>query len=229
MKLLPKPTLGGRHVTLQPLLLTHVDALLAAATESRTTYGFTIVPVDRPSMVNYVELALRDDDAGRSVSFVVRDAGGDVVGTTRYRDLEYWSWPGGRPMPPLPAPDAPDALEIGSTWYAERVQRTGVNTEAKLLLCAYAFEVWRVRRITWKTDERNARSRAAIARIGATFEGLLRAHRAGTDDTVRATAHFSMLATEWPACRERLERRLARGGSFDTSPSEHLDRTSSSA
>ena len=124
--------------------------------------------------------------------------------------IEHWKWPG-EPPAPLPALEAPDAVEIGFTWYAERVQRTALNTEAKLLLCTHAFERWEVRRVTWKTDERNARSRAAIARLGARFDGVLRANRADADNVVRSTACFSMLAGEWPEARSGLLRHLSRG------------------
>jgi RimJ/RimL family protein N-acetyltransferase len=133
-----------------------------------------------------------------------------VVGTTRFMEIEHWRWPG---PPAAPVPVGPDAVEIGCTWYAERVQRTALNTEAKLLLCGHAFERWRVRRVTWKTDERNARSRAAILRLGARFDGILRANRPGADahGHVRSTAFFSMLAGEWPEARAGLIQRLERG------------------
>jgi hypothetical protein len=113
--------------------------------------------------------------------------------------------------PPPPIPSGPDVVEIGWTWYAVGAQRTAVNTEAKLLLCTHAFERWRVRRVSWKTDARNARSRAAILRLGAQFDGILRAHRAAGDGTVRDSAFFSMLAAEWPAARQRLAEHLAGG------------------
>jgi RimJ/RimL family protein N-acetyltransferase len=200
-------TLRGRHVHLSPLLPEHAPALLAAANESRTTYAFTLVPDHPAAMDDYIRDALAEERTGRAVPFVVRDATGTIVGSTRFHDIERWTWPGA-PAEPLPA--GPDAVEIGHTWYAERVQRTALNTEAKLLLCTYAFEEWRVRRITWKTDARNARSRQAIQRLGARFDGCLRAHRPAADGTVRDTAFFSMLAAEWPAARAALVARLAR-------------------
>jgi RimJ/RimL family protein N-acetyltransferase len=122
--------------------------------------------------------------------------------------IDWWRWPG---EPPAPVPEGPDAVEIGATWYAERAQRTAINTEAKLLLCTHAFEIWKVRRVTWKTDARNARSRAAIERLGARFDGVLRADRAGADNAVRSTAYYSMLAEEWPEARDSLVRRLGAG------------------
>lgn len=205
---LETPTLVGRQVRLEPLETAHAGALLAAANESRATYAFTFVPADLASMEAYVATALAERDAGQSLPFVVRDAAGAVVGSTRFMCIEHWTWFGG--SPPAPVPEGPDAVEIGFTWYAERVQRTALNTEAKLLLCIHAFERWRVRRVTWKTDSRNERSRAAIARLGARLDGVLRAHRPAADNTVRSTAFFSMLAEEWPAARRQLEARLER-------------------
>ncbi len=203
------PVLTGRHVSLEPLAVEHVEALVSAANESRATYDLTFVPASAPTMEAYILTALAEQEDGRSLPFVVRDAAGGVVGTTRFMEIEHWRWPGGVPLPPVP--DGPDAVEIGCTWYAERVQRTALNTEAKLLLCAHAFERWKVRRVTWKTDERNARSRAAILRLGARFDGVLRANRPAADDTVRSTAFFSMLASEWPDARRGLLQRLERG------------------
>jgi RimJ/RimL family protein N-acetyltransferase len=208
MRLLESPTLSGRHVRLEPLASEHVDALFAASDESRATYDMTFVPASRDGMMDYVARALDEKVRGESIPFVVRDASGAVIGTTRFMFIEWWRWPG-EPLPPVPS--GPDAVEIGCTWYAERVQRTAVNTEAKLLLCAHAFETWGVRRVTWMTDARNARSRAAIERIGARLDGLLRAHRPGAGNVVRSTACYSMLASEWPDARRALVRRLERG------------------
>jgi RimJ/RimL family protein N-acetyltransferase len=167
------------------------------------------MPADLAGMEAYVAAALADRERGVSLPFAVRDGTGALVGSTRFMTIEYWQWPG---PPPAPVPVGPDAVEIGFTWYAERAQRTAVNTEAKLLLCAHAFEVWRVRRVLWKTDARNERSRAAILRLGARFDGVLRAHRPGADGAVRDTAFFSMLAGEWPEAKQGLLRRLARAG-----------------
>jgi RimJ/RimL family protein N-acetyltransferase len=203
-------TFVGRHVRLEPLELDHAPALLAAANAARATYAFTLVPRFLAGMEAYVMAALAEQERGESIPFVVKDATGAVVGSTRFMCVERWTWPEDLPPPP-PVPDGPDAVEIGYTWYAERVQRTALNTEAKLLLCTHAFERWRVRRVTWKTDSRNERSRAAIARLGAKLDGVLRAHRAGADNQVRSTAFFSMLAEEWPDARQALIQRLERG------------------
>ncbi len=207
MRKLESPTLVGRHVRLEALGLEHAEGLLAAANAARETYAFTLVPSSLAGMEAYVSAALADQERGASLPFVVRDGAGGIVGTTRFLDIEHWQWPG---EPPAPVPIGPDVAEIGFTWYAERVQRTALNTEAKLLLARHAFETWRVRRLTWKTDERNLRSRAAIERIGARFEGVLRAHRPGADNVVRSTAFYSMLAAEWPAARLALLQKLER-------------------
>ncbi len=214
MQGLEVPTLVGRHVRLEPLAREHADALLLAGNESRSTFGFTIVPDTKAAMAAFMDTAF-SQFYGESMPFVARDAHGVIVGTTRFMFIERWRWhgpPAARFVGPgidPPTVGAPDALEVGATWYAERVQRTALNTEAKLLLCTHAFERWGVRRVTWKTDERNARSRAAIARLGAKLDGVLRAHWPGaTDGKVRNTAFYSMLAEEWPAARLALEARL---------------------
>jgi RimJ/RimL family protein N-acetyltransferase len=104
----------------------------------------------------------------------------------------------------------PNALEIGSTWYAASAQRTAVNTECKFLLLTHAFEVWKVLRVVLKTDARNTRSRNAIQRIGAKFEGVRRRHSPASDGGVRDAAFFSIIREEWPQVREDLLRKLAR-------------------
>jgi len=199
-------TLSGRHVRLDLLAPDHAQGLFAAASESRATYGLTLVPDSLPSMQRYIDGLLAEHARGESLPFVVREASGAVVGATRYMSIERWSW--APHAAPAPVPAGPDVLEIGGTWYAERVQRTAVNTEAKLLLCTYAFETLGVRRVMWKTDARNERSRRAILRLGARFDGVLRAQRAGFDGVVRDSAYYSMLGSEWPEAKEGLLARL---------------------
>ena len=97
-------------------------------------------------------------------------------------------------------------MEIGWTWLRRSAQRSGANTEAKRLMLAHAFETWQVRRVTLKTDARNARSRAAIARLGATLDGLLRGHIPASDGGPRTSAVFSILDAEWPAVRDAARR-----------------------
>ncbi len=200
--------LAGRHVRLEPLRADHAGPLHHAATESRATFALTLVPDSLAAMQAYVENLLVEQARGESLPFVVLHPSGDVVGATRYMSVEWWSW--GSHTPPDPVPVGPDALEIGGTWYAERVQRTRLNTEAKLLLCTHAFETLGVRRIQWKTDARNTRSRTAILRLGARFDGVLRAQRAGADGVVRDSAYYSMLRAEWGDAKARLVDMLSR-------------------
>ena len=110
----------------------------------------------------------------------------------------------------VPATGTLDRASIGHTWLDPAAQRSPVNTEAKLLLLAHAFDTWGVRAVRLQTDARNARSRAAIERIGCTLDGVLRADRPAADGSVRDSAVFSMLADEWPAARAALVARLAR-------------------
>lgn len=196
--------LEGSRVRLEPLTAGHAPALARAAAGSRATYGFTLVPEGVASAARYIAEALAD----QALPFATVDRGsGTVVGSTRYFNLERWTWPPGSPYDR--GEDRPDAVEIGWTWLAEPAQRTPVNTEAKLLMLAHAFEVWRVRRVSFNTDARNARSRAAIERLGARLDGLLRAARVAADGGIRDTAAYSIVEAEWPEVRARLTRFLA--------------------
>ena len=109
-----------------------------------------------------------------------------------------------------PGERGPDGVEIGWTWLASSVQRSAINTEAKLLMLRHAFETWGARVVRLKTDRRNARSRAAIERIGGRLDGVLRAHTVGRDGALRDTAYYSIIESEWPAVRASLEERVVR-------------------
>jgi RimJ/RimL family protein N-acetyltransferase len=199
--------LEGRHVRLEPLGVGHAQDLLAAASGPRQTYGFTTVPADEPSMVDYIEAALRDQKVGRALPFAtVAKATGRVVGSTRFGNIEFWAWPPGSAN--QRGEDTPDAAEIGWTWLAADVQRTPINTEAKLMMLAHAFEAWRVHRVSLMTDARNERSRRAILRLGARFDGVIRAQRPGSDGAIRDTAAFSILDHEWSVVKRQLQSRL---------------------
>jgi RimJ/RimL family protein N-acetyltransferase len=132
---------------------------------------------------------------------------GVVIGSTRFWNLERWSWPEGHR---LYGRNTPDACEIGWTWLAQSAIRTPANTEAKFLMLVHAFEVWEVLRVCLHTDVRNQRSRAAIERIGGQLEGILRAHRMAADFIPRDSARYSIVAAEWPAVKERLQQKLDR-------------------
>ena len=202
--------LEGRHVRLEPLTPAHAPALVEAASGPRDSYGFTVVPSTLGEARSYIESALADQAAGRALPFATRArAVGRVIGSPRFGNIEFWTWPADSPHA---RPDGtPDVVEIGWTWLAADAQRTAVNTEAKLLMLTHAFETWRVRAVKLNTDARNARSRAAIERIGARFDGVLRAHRTASDGGIRDNAAFSLLAEEWPAARAKLRARLTEG------------------
>lgn len=212
---MPRPvSLTGDRVVLEPLDLEHVGGLVAAASEDRATYALTSVPDSVEGARAYVEAALSEQATGTSLPFAVRTPDGRVVGSTRFLDLEVWPdrpvLPGVRP--PLALDATPTVGEIGATWYSASVQRTGLNVEAKLLLLGLAFDAWGSLRICFKTDARNARSRTAIERLGARFEGVRRAQVRAADGGARDTAYYSVLRDEWPEVRSYLERRLEQGG-----------------
>lgn len=188
-------TLRGTRVELEPLSLEHCAELAVAALEDRATYGFTLVPPSLEAMNREVAALLEADDV---VPFAQRDVAGErLVGMTRFMTVR--SRPNAR---------APYAVEIGGTWLAASAQRSGINTEAKLLLMSYAFEQWGVSRVELKTDSRNERSRTAIMRLGATFEGVLRHYQpsmvAGEEERYRDTAMFSVVDDEWPRVKAHL-------------------------
>lgn len=200
-------TLEGRFARLEPLTMAHVPGLCAAAAGPRDTYGFTLVPQGEAETAAYVRGALDEQEAGRALPFATIDRSrGEVVGSTRLFNIEFWPWPPGNVN--QRGTDRPDVAEIGWTWLAASAQRTPINTEAKLLMLAHAFDEWRVHRVSLMTDARNQRSRDAIMRLGARFDGVLRAARPASDGTIRDTAAFSILDTEWPAVRSRLQARL---------------------
>ena len=194
--------LTGRFVRLEPVSLEHVTALAAAASEDRSTYTWTAVPDGVDQFRANVEHVMEERAAGRRLAFatVALDGapGGRVVGSTAFLDPQFWFGSGGHL----------DSIEIGATWLAASAQRTPINTEAKLLMLVHAFDGLGVHRVVLNTDARNERSRAAIARIGATFEGVLHSFRYGVEGTPRDTATFAIPAREWPAVRARLEARL---------------------
>lgn len=207
MPALDPVTLEGRHVRLEPLAMAHVLPLLAAAGGPRETFFYTTVPSDEEAMRRYVEGLLRAQASGAALPFATVDRpAGRVVGATRFLNVEFWEWPAGSSH--RRGPGAPDVVEIGGTWLAPSAQRTGINTEAKLLMLTHAFEVWRVHRVSLVTDARNARSRNAILRLGARFDGILRAARVASDFTIRDTAAYSILDGEWPEVKDRLAARL---------------------
>lgn len=203
--------LRGERVTLEPLQDEHVEGLVAAAEADRSTFTHTGVPNGPIEMEAYVSGLLADADRGLVLPFVQRrtvESGepSEIVGCTRYLDVKWW-----------PTGERATELEIGGTWLATHAQRTGINTEAKLLLLTHAFEVLDVWRVAICTDAHNEQSRTAIERIGATFEGVLRNHRLGTGSAwpvdgpiYRNTAVYSIIREEWRAVRAHIEALLDR-------------------
>jgi N-acetyltransferase len=200
-------TLSGKHIRLEPLDRGHIDGLVAAAAGDASLYQWTVVPRTKSEAIHYVDTALQSRDSGAAVPFAIVLRNGAVVGSTRFWNLERWVWPEGHPEKGL---RIFDACEIGHTWLAPSAIRTAANTEAKLLMLTYAFETWDVLRVCLHTDARNLRSRAAIERIGGTFEGILRAHRMGADLAPRDSARYSILAVEWPSVKQNLQNLLNR-------------------
>jgi N-acetyltransferase len=197
-------TLRGTHVELIPLDLAHAAELADAAAGNRSTYDYTQVPDGVDAMGAYIDQLLGAQDRGEVVPFAQRRLDdGRLVGCTRFMELRHWR---GRPEP--------DEVEIGGTWLAAGAQRTPVNTEAKLLLLTHAFDVWQVWRVALCTDARNERSRKAIERLGARYEGILRHHRmshvGAEPGRPRDSALFSITDTDWPEVRARLTAMLTR-------------------
>ncbi len=203
--------LEGGTVRLEPLSERHIPALVEAAGEDRSNYQWTYTPNGHTEMTDYVRDALEKVASGAHVAFAtVRLGAGPggtdvVVGATRFCEIAFWQWPPGATHQ---RHGVPDVVDIGFTWLAGSAQRTSVNTEAKLLMMSHAFEVWRVHRVALQTDVRNKRSWAAIERIGGQLDGIMRADRPGSDDTVRTSARFSIMAAEWPDVKARLTARL---------------------
>jgi RimJ/RimL family protein N-acetyltransferase len=188
-------TLEGALVRLEPLEARHFDDILAAALSDPTIW--THIPYhvrERSDVERLFALALERHAAGTGITFATL-AGPDkrVVGSTSIR---------------LTDPDTP-TVEIGSTWIVPAWQKTRVNTEAKYLQLSHCFERMGITRVEFKTDALNARSRAAIRRIGATEEGTLRSHMRRQNGTIRDSVYFSIIASEWPTVKASLQARLA--------------------
>ena len=194
----PSPVLlEGRHVRLEPLAQRHAEGLLAAAADP-AIFKYLLIPpfTSLDSVRLWLDEALRAQAAGTEVAYAtMRCSDGRVVGSTRFIDIR-------RPH---------RGLEIGWTWLTPEAQRTAINTEAKYLMLRQAFDGWGALRVQLKTDANNAKSRAAILRLGAVFEGILRKQLLRAHDAYeRDTAMFSITAPEWPVAKAGLEAKLAR-------------------
>jgi N-acetyltransferase len=195
-------SLQGKHIRLEPLGPQHVDGLAGAAAADPSLYRWSPVPQGKNETTAYVDTALAWRDAGTAAPFaIVRLPDEIVIGSTRFWNIERWAWPAGHSSY---GRHVPDACEIGYTWFARSAVRTAANTEAKFLMLCHAFEVWQVLRVCFHTDARNERSRAALERIGAQREGILRSHRMAADFIPRDSVRYSIVAAEWPSVKQRL-------------------------
>lgn len=188
-----QPTLTGEHVHLRPLAPEDRDALVAAAADGAQTELFFTNVTTFADPDAAMAAIFRERDHGRAMPFAVETPDGRVVGLTRYMRMN----------------EGHRRLEIGGTFYAAAVQRTGVNTEAKLLLLGHAFEAMGCNVVQLRTDWFNTRSQAAIERLGAKRDGLLRNHQL-QDGRLRDVVVYSIIAAEWPGVQRHLRFLLAR-------------------
>jgi len=187
--------LEGRHVRLEPLTLGHCGGLCEVGLDAELWRWIPTPVRTAEEMTEYVETALTEQESGVALPFaLIERATGRVIGSTRYANIERTH----------------HRVEIGWTWVARAWQRTAVNTEAKYLLLQQAFETLGCMRVELKTDSLNAKSRAAILRIGAKEEGIFRNHMITSSGRIRHTVYFSILDSEWPEVKARLEERLGR-------------------
>jgi RimJ/RimL family protein N-acetyltransferase len=187
-------TLSGKFVRLAPMRPEHAAALLEAGRSSEIWEWMPARPVTAETMVSWLEKAMQAESQRREYPFVVvRLTDGRVIGSTRYLDVQ----------------EDDRTVEIGWTWYAPDAWGGVVNPEAKYLLMRHAFDEWRAIRVALKTDVRNLHSQAAIKKLGASFEGTLRNQRIRPDGSYRDTVIFSIIESEWPAVKLRLEQRIA--------------------
>ena len=186
--------LEGSQVRLEPLDRRHADDLAVAAADPLIWRWLPVQVNSREDLEHWIDDALAAAAAGTEHAFAVIDQRtGRAVGSTRYMDI---------------AP-AHKGVEVGWTWYGRDAWGSAVNPESKLLLLGHAFEDWGAIRLYLKTDSLNTRSRAAIAKLGAKYEGDLRNHRIRPDGSYRHSSHYSILDSEWPEVKEGLERRVA--------------------
>ena len=182
-------TLSARGITLVPLDASHEAGLRAAAADG-ALWNIRVTSVPEPEQtLKYIEDALQMRADGNRFAFAVTDtASGEVLGTTSYHDI-------------IPAVKR---VEIGYTWYAKRVQRSHVNTTCKLLMLQHAFDTLACKVVGWRTDNFNFASQAAIERLGAKKDGVIRGHAMRRDGTIRDTVMYSLRAGEWPEARAQL-------------------------
>lgn len=187
-------TLEGRHVRLEPLRREHLAGLSEVGLEPELWRWIPTAVRTSEEMAAYIETALEEQERGVSLPFaLIQRTTGQAIGSTRYGNIERTH----------------HRVEIGWTWVARAWQRTAANTEAKYLLLRHAFESLGCMRVELKTDSLNERSRAAILRIGAKEEGIFRNHMITASGRIRHTVYFSIIDSEWPGVKARLEAKLS--------------------
>jgi RimJ/RimL family protein N-acetyltransferase len=191
-------TLEGRYVRLEPLAKVHLAGLAEVGLDEELWRWIPTQVRTAEGMAAYIETALEEQARGVSLPFaIVEKAAGRAIGSTRYGNIDRTH----------------HRVEIGWTWVAREWQRTAVNTEAKYLLLRHAFETLGCIRVELKTDSLNEKSRAAILRIGAQHEGIFRNHMITASGRIRHSAYYSIIDSEWPAVKTRLESKLNPQGS----------------
>jgi RimJ/RimL family protein N-acetyltransferase len=191
-------TLEGRYVRLEPLVKVHLAGLAEVGLDEELWRWIPTQVRTAEEMAAYIETALEEQARGVSLPFaIVEKAAGRAIGSTRYGNIDRTH----------------HRVEIGWTWVARECQRTAVNTEAKYLLLRHAFETLGCIRVELKTDSLNEKSRAAILRIGAQHEGIFRNHMITASGRIRHSAYYSIIDSEWPAVKTRLESKLNPQGS----------------
>lgn len=193
--------LEGKDVILKPLEYHHIEELLEAANENPTLYPWTYVPTTIDGMKKYVDKAMEERSVGTACPFVIIGKyDKQLKGCTRYFNIELWSSVEGHPL----ARNAEvDVCEIGFTWLRASAMRTRINTEVKFMLLANLFENWKALRVCFSTDANNRQSQNAIIRLGAQFEGILRADRMALG--YRDSYRYSILASEWEQVKTNLK------------------------
>lgn len=191
----PEPvTLRGAHATLEPLARSHLDGMIAATKDGELSkLWYTSVP-SPDGMAKEIERRLDLQAKGSMLPFAVLDSDGRVAGMTTFMNIDATF----------------KRVEIGSTWYAKRVQRTPLNTECKLMLMTHAFEALGCIAVEYRTSFFNQQSRRAIERLGAKLDGILRSHQRHSDGSLRDTCVYSIISSEWPAVKTHLAYQLGR-------------------
>lgn len=191
-------TLCGRHATLAPLVPSHHDGMVAATKDGELwKLWYTSVPSPE-GMAREIERRLDLQAKGSMLPFAVLDADGREAGMTTFMNIDA----------------VHKRVEIGSTWYAKRVQRTPLNTECKLMLMTHAFEALGCIAVEYRTSFFNRQSRRAIERLGAKLDGILRSHQRHSDGSLRDTCVYSIIASEWPAVKTHLAFQISRQPQF---------------